>query len=93
MIDYFENESYHFIVLEHIKGKNLYDYLQEREYILSEKRVREIMEQIAEAIMYFQKYGIIHRDLKLENIMMTDDTDQARPKIIDFGLARVLAPT
>lgn len=43
--------------------------------------------------MYFQKYGIIHRDLKLENIMMTDDTDQAKPKIIDFGLARVIAPT
>ncbi len=43
--------------------------------------------------MYFQKYGVIHRDLKLENIMMTDDTDQAKPKIIDFGLARVIAPT
>jgi serine/threonine protein kinase len=27
LIDYFENESYHFIVLEHCKGKNLYDYL------------------------------------------------------------------
>ncbi len=50
LIDYFENESYHFIVLELIKGKNLYDYLQSREYILSEKRVREIIEQIAHAI-------------------------------------------
>jgi serine/threonine protein kinase len=27
LIDFFENESYHFIVLEHCKGKNLYDYL------------------------------------------------------------------
>lgn len=40
-----------------------------------------------------QTFGIIHRDLKLENIMMTDNSESAMPKIIDFGLARVLAPT
>jgi len=47
---------------------------------------------LATAIEYMQTYGIIHRDLKLENIMMTDDTDEAFPKIIDFGLARILVP-
>jgi serine/threonine protein kinase len=31
------------------------------------------MEQIAEAIMYFQKYGIIHRDLKSKNILIDED--------------------
>ena len=93
LIDFFENESYHFIVLEHCKGKNLYDYLQERDYQLPEKRVCEIIEQMSQAVQYFQQYGIIHRDLKLENIMMSDDSDQAQPKIIDFGLARVIGPT
>ena len=34
----------------------------------------------------------MHRDLKLENIMMTDNTDQAIPKIVDFGLAKIMGP-
>lgn len=38
-------------------------------------------------------YGIIHRDLKLENIMMTDGSDKAVPKIVDFGLSKILGPT
>jgi serine/threonine protein kinase len=38
-------------------------------------------------------YGIIHRDLKLENIMMTDGSDKAVPKIVDFGLSKILGPS
>ena len=36
--------------------------------------------------------GIVHRDLKLENIMMTNKTDNAIPKIIDFGLSKPILP-
>jgi len=34
--------------------------------------------------------GIMHRDIKLENIMMSDSSDTAYPKIIDFGLAKFI---
>jgi serine/threonine protein kinase len=34
----------------------------------------------------------VHRDLKLENIMMTDTTDLALPKLTDFGLAKMIGP-
>ncbi len=37
-------------------------------------------------------YGVVHRDLKLENIMMSDQTDSAIPKIVDFGLAKMIGP-
>lgn len=37
-------------------------------------------------------YGVVHRDLKLENIMMSDQTDNALPKIVDFGLAKMIGP-
>jgi serine/threonine protein kinase len=37
-------------------------------------------------------YGIVHRDLKLENIMMTDTSSKAVPKIVDFGLAKMIGP-
>lgn len=38
-------------------------------------------------------HDIVHRDCKLENIMMTDNSDQAVPKLIDFGLAKIIGPT
>ena len=38
-------------------------------------------------------FGIVHRDIKLENVMMTDNSDSAVPKLIDLGLARFLGPT
>jgi len=38
-------------------------------------------------------YGICHRDMKLENIMMTDDTEDSEPRIVDFGLAKFLGPS
>jgi serine/threonine protein kinase len=34
----------------------------------------------------------VHRDLKLENVMMSDSTNNARPKLVDFGLAKIIGP-
>ena len=35
----------------------------------------------------------MHRDLKLENIMMSNSTDRAVPKLVDFGLAKIIGPS
>ena len=35
----------------------------------------------------------MHRDIKLENVMMSDSSDNAIPKIVDFGLAKFIGPT
>lgn len=43
-------------------------------------------------VKYLHEIGIMHRDIKLENIMMSDSSDSATPKIIDFGLAKFIAP-
>ena len=42
---------------------------------------------------YLHGFGIVHRDLKLENIMMSDDTENAVPKIVDFGLSKIIGPS
>ena len=41
---------------------------------------------------YLHSYGVIHRDLKLENILMSDNSEHAVPKIVDFGLSKILGP-
>jgi serine/threonine protein kinase len=92
MIDLFENSDYYFIVLELMEGKDLLDYLTQREFKISEARAKQITLAIAKAITYLHSYGIVHRDLKLENIMMTDMSDKAMPKLVDFGLSKILGP-
>lgn len=44
------------------------------------------------AVRYLHSYNIVHRDLKLENVMMSDSSNQAHPKIVDFGLAKMIGP-
>lgn len=92
LIDLFENSDYYYIVLEYMQGKDLFDYIQVRHFKLSEQRVKEIAYQIGLAIKYLHSYGIVHRDLKLENVMMSDNTEASVPKLVDFGLAKLIGP-
>jgi serum/glucocorticoid-regulated kinase 2 len=87
LIDIFENSDYYYIVLEYMAGKDLFDYIQKRGFSLSEQRVKELTFQIGQAIKYLHSYGIVHRDLKLENILLDQN---GYLKIIDFGLAKML---
>lgn len=92
LIDLFENSDYYYIVLEYMQGKDLFDYIQIRNFKLTEQRVKEISLQIGLAIQYLHNYGIVHRDLKLENVMMSDNTEASVPKLVDFGLAKMIGP-
>jgi serine/threonine protein kinase len=92
MLDVFENPDYFYIVLEYLSGGDMFDYLKRREFEISEDRARQMIHQIANAIYYMHSFGIVHRDIKLENIMMTDDSNTAEPKIVDFGLAKMVGP-
>ena len=60
---------------------------------MPEQRVQDLTYQIALGVKYLHEFGIVHRDLKLENIMMSDSTDCAIPKIVDFGLAKIIGPS
>lgn len=72
-----------FIVMEYVKGKTLKDYLREHG-ALETQTVIHIMTQLAEGVLYAHQNNIIHRDLKSQNIMITDDQVV---KITDFGIA------
>jgi len=74
------------------KGCDLYNYLQSRNFKLPERRAAELILKIAKAIYYLHSYGIVHRDIKPENILMTDNTDKADLKLLDFGFSKLLGP-
>jgi serine/threonine protein kinase len=73
-------------------GKDMFDYLRYRHFKISENRAKDLIHQIIQAVKYLHSYGIIHRDLKLENIMMSDNSERAVPKLVDFGLAKIIGP-
>ncbi len=79
-------EQWHYLILEHIVGQNLSDLLSKRGGMLPVEEAAAIMRQCLTALAYAHECGILHRDVKPENIMTTGD---GRVKITDFGLALV----
>ncbi|NXS34182.1 NUAK2 kinase, partial [Pomatostomus ruficeps] len=81
----FENSSKIVIVMEYASRGDLYDYISERQR-LPEHEARHFFRQVVSAVYYCHKNGIVHRDLKLENILLDA---QGNIKIADFGLSNV----
>ena len=77
-----ENNS-PYIVMELITGESLRQLLQKG--LIPQARALEIVEGILQALEYSHKEGIVHRDIKPGNIMITDSGDI---KVMDFGIAR-----
>ena len=90
LIDHFEDIDYYYIILEYIKGYNLNKYLKNNSYYLTEKNAANIIIQIAKGIKYLHQYGIVHKDIKHNNIMITKESKII--KIIDLGISKILAP-
>ena len=102
LIDFKYNREYYFIIMEFINGGELAQCLKEYQLKyrkpFSEEIVQYLMKQIVSAIKYIHDKNIIHRDLKLENIMVNFDTDidkknlnmmKTTIKIIDFGFSTI----
>jgi serine/threonine protein kinase/Flp pilus assembly protein TadD len=82
-----EIDEHHFIVMQYVEGETLAS-LMRRERV-SLPRVTELAQQIAGALAYAHARGIIHRDVKPQNIMVTPD---GQAKVLDFGLAKFVRP-
>ncbi|XP_049437950.1 NUAK family SNF1-like kinase 1 [Epinephelus fuscoguttatus] len=79
----FESRDKIVIVMEYASRGELYDYIQERRR-LPETEARGIFRQITSAVHYCHKNGVVHRDLKLENILLDQEL---KVKLADFGLS------
>lgn len=90
--DVFENSDYIYIVMEYLKGGDFFNYLERKNFKISELRAKSIAHQIATAIYYLHSFGIAHRDLKPENILMVSTDDNAPIKLVDFGLSKTFGP-
>src|ERR1700712_1883881 len=85
VFDYGEEDGSAFLVMELVPGEALSPIL-ERERVLSSDRVRDIVAQTANALHAAHSAGLVHRDIKPGNLLITPD---GRVKITDFGIARI----
>ncbi|XP_075996672.1 myosin light chain kinase, smooth muscle [Genypterus blacodes] len=88
-VDAFEGKSDMVMVLEMISGGELFERIIDEDFELSEREVIKYMLQIVEGVGFIHTQGIVHLDLKPENIMCVNKTG-SKIKLIDFGLARRL---
>lgn len=90
--DVLENSEHLFIAMELLNGGTLLERLQKNPSYFTEQRVAKIVSQIAIALRYMHNIGVVHRDIKPDNILFADDKEDSIIKIADFGLATYLTP-
>ena len=81
-----EYKDHHYIVMEYIAGKTLKQVIRSRGPLVNEEAV-DIMKQLCSAVAEAHSRGIIHRDIKPQNVIVKADGSL---KILDFGIATAL---
>jgi len=85
--DFGQDEGRYFLVMEYVQGTDLKTLLRRRGRLPVDEAV-ELMLQVCAGVGYAHRAGLVHCDLKPQNILVTPD---GRAKITDFGIARALA--
>lgn len=89
VLEVFESEKNVLIVLEYAGGGDLLNYVRNKGK-LHEKEAKLIFRQIVKGALDLHKAGILHRDFKLENILI--DSRYSTVKICDFGVSKIINP-
>lgn len=86
-----KSAAHFYLVLEFCAGGDLSQYLSERGRA-AEVKARRFLAQIAAGLCVLHRENVLHRDLKPQNILLSDCSDDPVLKIADFGFARALQP-
>lgn len=87
MHDVVETSQAVYIVMEYCQGGDLAQYVKTKKQ-LDEYEVQEIVHQVAQGLKELYRKDIMHRDIKLQNLLRSTEGATVKIKIADFGLAR-----
>lgn len=83
-VDAFDHKGQYVIVMEYIPGGSLFDLLKQGPLPID--RSRQIALDLCDALIRAHRLGVVHRDIKPDNVLMSED---GTPKLADFGVARL----
>ena len=83
----YESKTNIYIVMEYCSGGDLYARAP-----YTENQVVPVISQLCSAICFMHKHGVVHRDIKMENIMFETTSPSAKIKVLDFGLSKKFVP-
>ncbi|HEX6337350.1 MAG TPA: Stk1 family PASTA domain-containing Ser/Thr kinase [Jiangellaceae bacterium] len=87
--DFLDGHRIPYIVMEYVEGRTLRELLREQARFTPERTI-EVIASVLDALEYSHRSGIVHRDIKPGNVMITTGGEV---KVMDFGIARSLAET
>ncbi|MCL4458604.1 MAG: protein kinase [Chloroflexi bacterium] len=85
--DYGKSDDHYYLVMQYVEGQNLKEYLSKRAPLPADQAV-EIAQQILAGLQAAHTKGIVHRDMKPQNVLLTPE---GVAKVGDFGLAKALS--
>lgn len=88
MHDFGVHDSLYYMVMEFVEGQNLKTYLARHAPIRPFSEIIPLIEQIAAALTYAHEHGLVHRDVKPANVMLTPEEQVI---LTDFGIARMVS--
>ncbi len=91
--DFVEHEHLSAIVMELVDGPSLVGHLAKWRGRMPFAEIGAVFGAVLDAIGYGHERGIVHRDLKPDNVLVTSGDDGPRPKVVDFGIAKILEGT
>jgi serine/threonine-protein kinase len=81
------NDLRYFLVMEYLSGQDLEKYFQSNSFEIDEKSLKNILVQVLSGLNAMHKKNILHRDIKPQNIFITDN---GVIKLLDFGLVKMI---
>lgn len=90
MFEAFENSNSIYLVMEHVSGESLHQYLKAQTLRrLSSTQTKQIVKQLLNVLMYLHSRCVTHGDIKLENVLVDK---KGQIKLLDFGFCRCSSP-
>jgi len=87
VVDFYEEDDFYYIVMQLMAGGDVFDRIIDLNNY-TEKDARDLAKILLEAVEYMHKSGIVHRDIKPQNILLESKDNNCAIKIGDFGFAK-----
>ena len=91
LYEFFEDSQNYYLVTDYLNGGELLDYILKNK-VLSETETAKYIKQVLESVSYLHSNNIVHRDIKLENLVLESHSPDALLKLIDFGISVIQNP-